>query len=117
MSEEPEPVSGPQFRHVEDLAGVVGEVLGHVKNRAKHRGPVTLDEPRLAQATPVELRKNAVGLGNRAREILEQNRLLRRFPGGELGRAVAQIGRPSDAVNDPLANVAGQMEKEVADAV
>src|SRR5262249_37292013 len=50
-------------------------------------------------------------------ELAEQIALWDRAALGELRGTVPVIGCPADAGYDPLANIAGQMQKEVTDAV
>src|SRR5437660_1045461 len=62
-------------------------------------------------------REHRVGFQHRLGEYRHELVPRERVPPGELGAAIADVGRPADAAHDPLADVAGQVQHQVADAV
>src|SRR5947209_252368 len=96
---------------------MAAEMRDRVESGGEDIGVEALNPPRLRELLAGELGKHSVGFVDYFLK-LRQN-VARRSLGvvGEFGGAIADVGRATDAADDPLAHVAGKVEYEVRDAV
>src|SRR2546423_7359386 len=103
--------------HDNYLPRVHREVLYHVIDRSDHRRLASLNHDRTLEVFRAQSSQDGICLAQNHFQIVEQGRsvpslFLREFTG-----SITADRLPTDAAENPLGDVAGQMNQQVADAV
>src|SRR3954462_10571380 len=88
-----------------------------MEDGAEHGDLPALNGPRLEQIRVRQLRQEAIDSVERALEIGKQHRAGGSGTGGEFRGTLPRVRPSADAAKKPLADVAVQMQQEIADAV
>lgn len=99
------------------LAGVHGEMLHYVEDRRQSGCLTTLDGESAAKIGLTQAGQNAIGIPQNGLEFRHEGVDARPIASRELGRPVAAHRHFTDSANYPLANIARQVDDEIADAV
>ena len=105
------------LRDVHDLTEVIAEVLDDVKDGVEHGNVSSLDVSPFGEPHRRNAGEHPIDVVERTLEIGEKRFLGRTVSSRELGRAVPGDRRASHTGNDPLPDVAGEMDQEITDAV
>src|SRR5436305_10947369 len=109
--------AAPEFRHQDDLAGVVGEMLDDVEDGLKSGHTEPLDDPLSRQIARRQSAENAARLHHRLFESGHQNAA---WDGSEFSKflvTLADVRRAAQAGDDPLAHVPRKVEHQVPHTV
>lgn len=109
--------AGNLLNHENDLPGMLGEVFDHVVDGLEHGDVVFLDLDGFGEAGGIEAIDDGDGFGDDGGELRGEFGCGRTGASGEFGIASAKVGLAADAGEDPLSNVAAEMEDEVAGRV
>lgn len=106
--------AGYRLGQKDNLPGVHGEVLDDVIDRCQYCQSVVLNVASLGQASFGERLDQGAGLLDGSAEIPQQLFFAGAAASRELSVAMAQVRLASDAMENPLADVTGQMKAEIA---
>jgi len=106
-----------EFGDEDDLPEMHREVFDDVIERLEHRQLSSLNGAQRAQIRRGETREHRVSLAQHALEIGEQPVGGRAVVRGELAGAVTSAWHGANTGHDPLPDVAGEVEQQIADAV
>src|SRR6476660_2416527 len=102
-----------QLRNQDDLREMLREVFDDVEDGAEDGDVAALNGPGLEQLAVVQVGQHAIHFVQRALEIGKQHGSRRSTPGGKLFGTMACVRLAPDAGEDPLADVAVQVEQQV----
>jgi hypothetical protein len=105
------------LRDQDDLSEVIGEVLDDVQDCIEDRQLAALDSAQLGQIRNRQTAQHPIDIIQRAIERRKQFPCRRAFTRGKFGGTVPDIRFAAYAADDPLSNVAGQVQQQIADAV